>query len=39
MKNTIDQVSFVDIPKVHDYRGKLAVISDSFENGTFIICV
>lgn len=26
MKNTIDKVSFVDIPKVHDCRGKLAVI-------------
>ena len=26
MKNTIEHVTFVDIPNVHDLRGKLAVI-------------
>lgn len=26
MKNSIDKVRFLEIPKVHDYRGKLAVV-------------
>ena len=29
MNNTIDKVELLEIPKVHDYRGKLAVIEKS----------